>query len=69
MNGDGRTLHGYEPEQRILRLIEARRRESRSLRDIAAELNCTDLTSRAGAPFCHQNVASILATVERHPRV
>ena len=67
VNGDRRTLHPYEPEQRALHIITASRAAHMPLRGIAAELNRAGLTTRTGAPFRHQNIAGILTTLARHP--
>lgn len=66
VNGDGRTLHPYAPEQAILDVIVTSHAAKVPLRTIASELNAAGRTTRTGAPFRHQNVAGILSTVERH---
>lgn len=68
VNGDGRTLHTYEPEQQILRTIEECRASRCSLRQTAAELNRRGYTTRAGSPWRFEYVRGIARTLERHAR-
>lgn len=65
VNGDGRTLHPYEPEQRILRAIEQGRSARHSLRRIAEDLNGRGFTTRTGSAFRFEYVRSIVRTVAR----
>lgn len=66
VNGDGRTLHPYPPEQEILAMIHECRAAGYPLRGIARELNRAGFTTRAGRPWKYQLVAGILETVTRH---
>lgn len=66
VNGDGKTLHQHPDEQRTLALIQECREAGYSLRAIAAELNRAGIQTRAGTPWQHQYVASIVATIQRH---
>lgn len=65
-NGDGKTLHPHDDEQRTLALIRDCRDAGYSLRAIADELNRAGIRTRAGTPWRHQFIASIIATVDRH---
>lgn len=65
VNGDGRTLHPYEPEQRILTVIGECKAAGYPLRAIAEELNRAGHRTRTGQPFLHQNVHSLLRTFNR----
>lgn len=64
-NGDGRTLHAYEPEQQILRAIQDCRTAGYSLRQTADELNRMGHVTRTGSRWRPQYVASILDTLTR----
>jgi DNA invertase Pin-like site-specific DNA recombinase len=66
VNGDGKTLHAFEPEQQVLRVIEECRQARYSLRDVAGELNRRGFTTRAGSPWRFENVRGILRTIDRH---
>lgn len=66
VNGDGRTLHPYEPEQQIIRVIEECREARYSLREMAEELNRRGFTTRAGSPWRFEYIRSIAKTIERH---
>jgi DNA invertase Pin-like site-specific DNA recombinase len=66
VNGDGKTLHPYEPEQRILSVIHRGRAAGAPLRGIARELNAAGFTTRAGRPWKYQLVAGILETIDRN---
>jgi site-specific DNA recombinase len=66
VNGDGRTLHPYGPEQQMLAMIDECRAAGFTLRETAAELNRTGHTTRTGQPWQHQHVHSILRNASRH---
>lgn len=66
VNGDGKTLHHYEPEQRVLSTIRECRAAGYSLRATAAELNRRGFPNRAGRPWKYQLVQGILYTLTRH---
>jgi DNA invertase Pin-like site-specific DNA recombinase len=66
VNGDGRTLHCYEPEQEIVRTLLDCRAAGFTLRAMAEELNRQGRTTRAGRPWKHQLIAGILRTFDRH---
>jgi DNA invertase Pin-like site-specific DNA recombinase len=66
VNGDGRTLHSYEPEQQILSLMQECRAAGYPLRAIAEELNRAGHTTRTGSPWRFEYVRSALRTLERH---
>lgn len=67
VNGDGRTLHHHEPEQRILTVIHECRAARYSLRDVAGELNRQGFTTRAGSPWRFEYIRSLIRTIERNP--
>ena len=58
------TLHPYEPEQRILTLIAECKAAGYPLRAIAEELNRAGHRTRTGQPFLHQNIHSLLRTIQ-----
>jgi DNA invertase Pin-like site-specific DNA recombinase len=66
VNGDGRTLHRYEPEQQIIQAIEDCREAAYSLQGTADELNRQGFRTRGGSPWRPQNVHGIVRTRERH---
>lgn len=66
VNGDGRTLHAYQPEQEVLSLMMRERAEGRSLRAIADTLNARGHVTRRGTQWRFEYVRSALKTVERH---
>jgi DNA invertase Pin-like site-specific DNA recombinase len=66
INGDGRTLHPHDDEQRTLALIRECRAAGYPLREIAAELNRAGIKTRTGSDWRHQYVSSVIATMERH---
>jgi DNA invertase Pin-like site-specific DNA recombinase len=69
VNGDGKTLHQFEPEQRIVTTIQECRAARYSLRDIAEELNRQGFATRAGSPWRFENVRGIVRTLDRHAPV
>lgn len=66
VNGDGRTLHPEENEQRIIAIIRECRAAGYSYRATADELNRLQLPTRAGSPWRHQYVHGVLTTIARH---
>lgn len=66
VNGDGRSLHPHDEEQRTLTVIRDCVEAGYSLRDIAEELNRTGRRTRTGSEWRHQYVAGIITTLDRH---
>jgi DNA invertase Pin-like site-specific DNA recombinase len=66
VNGDGHTLHPYEPEQHVLSVMRTSRAAGKPLRAIAAELNRQGHATRRGTPWRFEYVRSALKTLERH---
>ena len=65
VNGDGRTLHPFEPERQILMVIAECRSAGMSERKTADELTRRGFTTRTGSPWRHQYVRSLLRTICR----
>jgi site-specific DNA recombinase len=57
---DGQTLLACREEQEVLSAIRDLRRNHRSLRSIAGELNARGLRTRSGAAWRHEYVANLL---------
>lgn len=59
LNPDGRTLDRNEAEQAVLSILGELRASGYSQRQIAAELNRQELTTRRGTAWRHQYVANL----------
>ncbi len=57
---DGKTVEPDPQEQQIRRKIQNLRKQGKTLRQIAADLNKQKRSTRGGSPFLHSNVARIL---------
>lgn len=66
VNGDRRTLHPFEPEQEVIRVIAECRDARYSLQDVADELNRRGFRTRGGSSWRPQNIHGILRTKARH---